>query len=60
MKRLFYIIKFYDYTSEEEAKKDIEKMKEKGYFVKRQENGKYIYNNGTDTYPYSVEYIKQK
>ena len=30
MKRLFYQIKLYDYTSEEEAKKDIEKMKEKG------------------------------
>ena len=58
-RRLFYMTKLYDYTSEEEAKKDIEKMRKKGYFVKRQANGQYIYKNNTEIYPYSVEYIKE-
>lgn len=60
MKRLFHQVKIYDYTSEREAKKDIEKMKEKGYCAKQQANGKYIYNNGQDQFPYSVEYHKER
>lgn len=58
MKRLFYQIKVYDYTSEREAEKDIEKMKEKGYFAERRADGKYIYNNGQDEFSYSVKYNK--
>ena len=58
MKRLFHQVKVYDYTNEREAEKDIEKMKEKGYFAKQHADGKYIYNNGQDEFSYSVEYHK--
>lgn len=58
MRRLFYQTKLYDYNSRKEAEKDIEKMKEKGYFPKEQNNGSYIYENGQDGFPYSVEYQK--
>lgn len=60
MKRLFCQVKVYDYTSEREAEKDIEKMREKGYFARQHADGKYIYNNGQDEFPYSVEYHKGK
>lgn len=61
MKRLFFQTKIYDYTTEKEAIKDIEKMKKNGWFVKEQTDGTFvyeIYENGQNEFPYSVEYYK--
>lgn len=58
MKRLFFQTKIYDYTSKKEAIRDIERMKENGWFVKEQTDVTFVYKNGEDEFPYSVEYYK--
>ena len=65
MKRLFYQTKLYDYTSIEQAEKHKEEMKQKGWGVKYQDNDNminriYLYENGQDEYPYSIEYFKER
>ena len=55
MRRVFYESKLFDYTTKEEAEKHIEEMKNKGWAVKTS-----LYENGQDTFPYSVEYHKQR
>ena len=50
MKKSIYTLKMYDYSTKEEAEKDIPKMREKGYTVKNQ----YQAEN-----TYVVEYHKQ-
>ena len=65
MKRLFYQTKLYDYTSIEEAEKHKEEMKQKGWYVRYQDDTKdnrpcYLYENGQDKYPYSIEYCKER
>lgn len=61
MRRLFFQTKVYDYTTEKEAIKDIERAKKEGWFVKEQTDGNFVYEvyeNGQDEFPYSVEYYK--
>ena len=58
MKKLAFTNKIYDYTSIKEAENHMEKMIEKGWCISVQEDGKKIYENSTDDYPYSVEYYK--
>lgn len=58
MRRLFFQTKIYDYTTEKEAIKDIERAKKEGWFVKEQTDGNFVYENGQDEFPYSVEYYK--
>ncbi len=58
MKRLFFQTKIYDYTSKREAEKDIDKMKKNGWLAKEQTSGTFVYENGQDEFPYSVEYLK--
>lgn len=64
MRRLFYQTKLYDYSSRAEAVNHIEKMEKSGWKAKRQDDNTsgvwgYIFENGQDTYPYSVEYFKE-
>ena len=63
MKRLFYQTKVYDYSTVKEAEKHIKEMKEKNWKVKKENvlyhDETYIYENGQDVYPYSVEYFKE-
>ena len=58
MKRLFYQTKLYDYTSIEQAEKHKEEMEQKGWSVHYQDDMKYLYENGQNEYPYSIEYSK--
>ena len=62
MKRLFHQTKIYDYSSMKECEKHIEQMEKNGWKAKLQytQDGcdYYIYNNGQDELPYSVEYMK--
>jgi hypothetical protein len=59
MRRLFFQTKLYDYTSKAEAEKHIEEMESKGWHAKRQDNNKYIFENGQDDFKYSVEFFKE-
>lgn len=59
MRRLFYQRKLYDYTSENEAFKHIDEMKTKGWIPVLQDDCKFVYKNGDDTFPFSVEFSKQ-
>lgn len=60
MKRLFFQTKLYDYSSIEEAEKHIKEMKSKNWYPKRQDDGEYIFNNTQDSFPFSVEYFKER
>ena len=62
MKRLFYESRLYDYSTQEDAQKHIEEMRSKGLCAKLQDavTRSYIYNNGQDGLPFSVEFMKQK
>lgn len=62
MKRLFYESRLYDYSTKEEAQKHIDEMRKKGWYAKLQDASErtYIYNNGQDGLPFSVEFMKQK
>lgn len=59
MKRLFFQTKLYDYSSIKEAEKHIKEMESKNWHPKRQNDGKYIFNNAQDSFPFSVEYFKE-
>lgn len=64
MRRLFHQTKLYDYSSIKEAEKHMKEMAEKGWGAHianedAWDSSRYIYNNGGDTYPYSVEYFKE-
>ena len=59
MKRLFYEVRLYDYSTKEEALKHKEAMTDrtkKGWWTIRTD----LYNNGSDVMPYSIEYQRQK
>lgn len=58
MKRLFFQTKLYDYSNKTEAEKHIKEMEDRKWKAKRQENGEYIFRNGQDDFPYSVEFFK--
>jgi hypothetical protein len=51
-------MKLYDYSSKEEAVKHINEIRGKGWKPKLQDDGGYIYNNGGDKLPFSVEFTK--
>lgn len=59
MKRLFYEVRLYDYSTKGEALKHKEAMTDRSkanwWEVKTD-----IYNNGSDVMPYSIEYQRQK
>ena len=58
MKRLFYEVRLYDYSTKEEALKHKEAMTDrtkKGWWTIRTD----LYNNGSDIRPYSIEYERQ-
>lgn len=63
MRRLFYQTKMYDYSSIEEAKKHLQEMESKRWHAKPVDAGvggsRYIYCNGGDSCPYTVEYFKE-
>ena len=62
MKRVFYQTKLYDYTTRKEAERHLKEMEAKGWRAKNQNDGspiEYIFNNGGDVYPWSVEYFKE-
>lgn len=59
MKRVFYQTKIYDYSTLLEADKHIKEMKEKGWNAKRKDDGDYVFYNGQDEFPCSVEYFKE-
>lgn len=54
MKRLFYQTKMYDYTSLEEAERDIIEMRKKGWIQKDE-----IAKIDNYKFKYSVEYYKE-
>ena len=60
MRRLFFQLKIYDYTSKAEAEKHIKEMEEKGWHAKRQDNGNFVYENSQDDFSYSVEFFKER
>lgn len=59
MKRLFFKTELYDYSNKEEAENHIEEMRANNWIAKQQDNGEFIYENGQDELPYSVEFLKQ-
>ena len=60
MRRLFFQLKLYDYTSKAEAEKHIKEMEEKGWHAKMQDNGNFVYENSQDDFSYSVEFFKER
>lgn len=60
MKRIFFQSRIYDYTNKAEAEEHIEQMKQKGWYAIRQCDGGFVFANEQDTFPYSVEFYKQK
>lgn len=66
MKKCFYETKIYDYSNVEDAEKHMKEMAEKGWFADVNEyydddgvHLTFVYENGSDVYPYSIEYHKQ-
>lgn len=59
MKRIFFQTRMYDYTTKEEAEKHIETMWNKGWSVKRDNDGSCISKLDDDKYKYSVEFLKE-
>ena len=58
MKRLFYEVRLYDYSTKEEALKHKEAMTDRtqrGWWIVKTD----LYNNGSDVRPYSIEYERQ-
>jgi hypothetical protein len=59
-KRLFYETRLYDYRTKEEAEKHRNELELKGWkYREHRDDGSYIYENGCDTLPYSIEYWRQ-
>ena len=59
MKRLFFQTKIYDYDTVWEAETHMLQMEKRNWKAKRQANGNYVFPNGQDGFPYSVEYYKE-
>lgn len=59
MKRIFFQTRMYDYTTKEEVEKHIETMRNKGWIVKRDNDGNCISKLDDDKYKYSVEFLKE-
>ena len=63
-KRLFFQTKLYDYSTLQEAENHRIEMESKGWYAKNPDDRpgviRYIFTNGQDSYPYSVEYYKER
>ena len=61
MRRLFFETRIYDYQKVTEADNHIKEMEAKGWKAKigNEEYQEYVYNNGQDEYPWSVEFYRE-